>query len=225
MDFCRCSIYKREINLKEWESQFKKTKYQIYGLSKSLEITAMFSIPAFLNLNNLFSENVYSSMFNIFLSPCFLFFSLLQSQTVFISCVFLWKEWWLTLFSLIRRPNCCKQCSGREHPISVTATVQGLSITVFHLISSFTQQVNSFEPLAGHRQLTFHGRTINREQWSNSDIVQRSHWSYSMAREVVSWLCIYGAGYRTVWASAEYSLIAFSRNQDQKLQIRGIDIW
>lgn len=82
----------------------------------------------------------------------------------------------------------------------MTATVQGLSITVFHLISSFTHQVNSFEPLAGHRQLTFLGRSINREQWSNSDIVQRSHWSYFMTREVVGWLCIYGAGYRTVWS-------------------------
>lgn len=29
-------------------------KYQIYGLSKSPEITAMFFIPAFLNLNNVF---------------------------------------------------------------------------------------------------------------------------------------------------------------------------
>lgn len=51
-----------------------------------------------------------------------------------------------------------------------------------------------------------------------------------MTPEVVVWflslrLYIHGAGYRTIQVSAENSFIAVSRNQDQELQNRGIDIW
>lgn len=69
MVFCCCSIYKSELTLKNEKVNLKRWNIKFIILVNLLK-----SQPAFLNLNNLFSEHIYSSMLNIFLSPCFLVF-------------------------------------------------------------------------------------------------------------------------------------------------------
>lgn len=113
---------------------------------------------------------------------------------------------------------------------TVTYTVQGLSITIFYFISSFTQQVNLFKHLASHRQLTCLQRSIIREHWSKSEL-NRDHtevtfcnsrsWGWMSVPKILHLLDIL----KKCLDLADHSFFAISGKQYQKLENRGIEIW